>query len=251
MLRDKPRHRLYVAADLAQGAAVPLDAAQAHYLGTVLRYIAGDEVAVFNGRDGEWQAIISGIGRKSATLTLGSCLRNQSAEPDLWLCFAPIKHARVDLVAEKAGELGVSVLQPVLTRRTNAARVNVERLAANAREAAEQCERLTVPEVRAPVRLDALLSAWPADRRLLFCDEAGGRPIADALAAEQPRGAASPWAVLVGPEGGFDDGERAMLRANAAALPVSLGPRLLRADTAAIAALALWQAHLGDWRAGH
>jgi 16S rRNA (uracil1498-N3)-methyltransferase len=242
----QPRHRLFVAADLAAGAAVPLSTAQAHYLADVLRLKGGAEVAVFNGRDGEWSARVAAGGRRDRSLVAGALLRPQASEPDLWLCFAPIKHARIDTVAEKAGELGAAVLQPVLTQRTNVTRVNRARLAANALEAAEQCERLTVPEVREPVSLPRLLGDWPADRKLLFCDESGaGLAIADVLAAE-PRGGA--WAILVGPEGGFAAEEQALLRALPAARAVSLGPRVLRADTAAIAALALWQALLGDWR---
>jgi 16S rRNA (uracil1498-N3)-methyltransferase len=246
MPSDPPRHRVFVTAPLATGAEVAASAAQAHYLGTVLRLRPDNEIALFNGRDGEWRARIQSIGRKSATLMAVEQLRPQAAEPDLWLCFAPIKHARIDTIAEKAGELGAAVLQPVITSRTNVSRVNVERLTANAVEAAEQCERLTVPEVRVPVPLRQLVETWPTERKLLFCDEAGnGRAIADALATA-PRGGA--WAILVGPEGGFDAVERSMLSALPAVLPVSLGPRLLRADTAAIAAMSLWQALVGDWR---
>ena len=155
----EPRHRLFVTTDLAAGAAVPVTAAQAHYLADVLRLKTGAEVAVFNGRDGEWSARITESGRRSLSLSAVAPLRPQASEPDLWLCFAPIKHARIDAVAEKAGELGAAVLQPVLTQRTNVARVNVARLAANALEAAEQCERLTVPEVREPLPLPRLLAA--------------------------------------------------------------------------------------------
>jgi 16S rRNA (uracil1498-N3)-methyltransferase len=242
----EPRHRLFVVADLAAGAEVPVSAAQAHYLGTVLRLPANAEIAVFNGRQGEWSARILELGRKNGRLAAVAQLRPQTSEPDLWLCFAPIKHARIDVIAEKAGELGASMLQPVMTKRTNVARVNLARLAANALEAAEQCERLTVPEVREPMALPRLLAEWPQDRKLLFCDERrDGVDVATALAG-QPRGGA--WGILVGPEGGFDAAEQALLQAHPAALAVSLGPRILRADTAAIAAMSLWQALLGDWR---
>lgn len=242
----EPRHRLFVATDLAAGADVPLSTAQSHYLGTVLRLSVHDEVAVFNGRDGEWSARIEAVARKQVRLAAVAQIRPQTPEPDLWLCFAPIKHARIDVIAEKAGELGAAVLQPVMTKRTNVARVNVARLAANALEAAEQCERLTVPEVREPMPLSRLLEQWPQGRKLLFCDESrDGAAIAEALAG-QPRGGA--WGILVGPEGGFDAAEQALLRALPAAIAVSLGPRILRADTAAIAAMSLWQALIGDWR---
>jgi len=171
------------------------------------------------------------------------------AEPDLWLCFAPLKRARIDYVAEKATELGVAVLQPVLTHHTIVERVNVERLRANAVEAAEQTERLSVPEVRAPVELARLLAEWPASRRLLVCDETGGGPpIAGALAGLDPAGRAAPWAIAIGPEGGFDATELASLRRIKDVMSVGLGPRILRADTAALAALACWQALLGDWQ---
>ena len=242
-----PRHRLHVTAGLGPGLTVDLDKAQAHYLGNVLRLPAGAEVGLFNGRDGEWRGRIASLAKARGSVTLEDQLRPQVPEPDLWLCFAPIKRARIDLVAEKASELGASVLQPIFTRRTIVTRVNGERLRANALEAAEQCERLTVPEVREPVALDRLLAAWPADRRLLLCDESGtARPAADALAQPTP----GPWAVMIGPEGGFAPGTFAALRRLPGLLAVSLGPRLLRADTAAIAALTLWQAWLGDWRKG-
>ena len=240
-----PRHRLFVVAGLAAGQDVSLEATQAHYLGNVLRLGAGDEVALFNGRDGEWRARIAAIGKGRCTAIPAAQLRAQAAEPDLWLCFAPVKRARIDFIAEKAAELGVSVVQPVFTRRTAVTRVNSERLRANAVEAAEQCERLSVPEVREPVELDRLLDAWPGERRLMLCDESGGAaPVAVALAGATP----GPWAVLIGPEGGFTDDEFARLRQLPGTLAVSLGPRVLRADTAAIAGLAIWQALVGDWR---
>lgn len=247
--RQRPNHRLFVDAPLGAGQPVALDRAAAHYLGTVLRLGPGAEVALFNGRDGEWLVRLTRVAKSGGEAEPLGQLRPQVAEPDLWLCFAPVKRTRIDLIAEKAGELGVSLIQPVFTRRTNVARVNGERLQANAREAAEQCERLSVPLVREPVDLAALIRDWPEGRRLLLCDESGAAPpAATALAAErEAAGPAGAWAVLIGPEGGFEPAELAAVRALPGALAVSLGPRILRADTAAIAALVLWQAHLGDW----
>jgi 16S rRNA (uracil1498-N3)-methyltransferase len=241
------RARLYVGDALEAGRTVGLKPAQAHYLRHVLRLKAGDRIALFNGREGEWTAAIAGFGKGWASVDVGKRRRDQRPEPDLWLLFAPIKHARIDYLAQKATELGVSLLQPVITARTAVARVNVERLAANAVEAAQQTGRLTVPEVGVPRRLEEVLETWPPDRRLMFCDESGsGPPVAEALAAAAP-GAHLPWAVLIGPEGGFAASELDALAKLPFVMPVSLGPRLLRADTAAVAALACWQAALGDW----
>ncbi|GAB4194596.1 MAG: 16S rRNA (uracil(1498)-N(3))-methyltransferase [Thalassobaculales bacterium] len=242
---DKVEARLYVAADLGAGVVVPLAAEQAHYLRAVLRLGAGARVAAFNGRDGEWLTALEPAGRQGAALRVAQPLRPQVAEPDLWLVFAPIKRARIDFLAQKATELGVSALWPVMTRHTAMERVNEERLRANAVEAAEQSDRLSVPAVRAVVKLPQALGAWPAGRRLIVCDEGGGgRPIAEALAGW----AGGPAALLTGPEGGFSAEELALLRGLDFALPVSLGPRVLRADTAALAALAVFQAIAGDWR---
>lgn len=246
MAERPPKLRLFVAADLTAGASVGLDAAQAHYLGTVMRARKGDALALFNGRDGEWRAVIDGFGKGWCSVALGERLRPQTAEPDLWLVFAPIKRARIDFIAEKATELGVSALWPIFTRHTAVGRVNVERLRANAVEAAEQCERLTVPEILAPATLDEALADWPAGRALLVLDESGaGAPAADALADLPP----GPAAVLTGPEGGFAKSELDGLRALPFVTHIGLGPRILRADTAALAALACWQAWCGDWRA--
>ncbi|MEC9346365.1 MAG: 16S rRNA (uracil(1498)-N(3))-methyltransferase [Pseudomonadota bacterium] len=240
--------RLYLDQPLSSGTPVALDRDAAHYLGNVLRLGSGDSVKLFNGRDGEWRASIGRLAKSGGDAVPRELLRPQVAEPDLWLLFAPVKGHRTESIAEKAGELGVSEIRPVLTRRTVMRRVNVARLQANAREAAEQCERLTLPLVQEPVTLEQAIADWPADRRLLYADErAGARPAAEALASCQPGGK---WAVLVGPEGGFAPEEQVLVRALPQALPVSLGPRLLRADTAAFATLALWQAHLGDWRGG-
>ncbi|HSR55718.1 MAG TPA: 16S rRNA (uracil(1498)-N(3))-methyltransferase [Alphaproteobacteria bacterium] len=241
------RARLYVADGLAEGLSVGLKATQAHYLRHVLRLKAGDAIALFNGRDGEWTGTIAGFGKGWASVDIGSRRRPQVPEPDLWLLFAPIKHARIDYLAQKATELGVARLQPVMTERTNVSRVNTERLAANAVEAAQQTGRLTVPEVAGPERLENILADWPEQRRLMFCDESGtGPPVAEALAKAAPA-AHQPWSVLIGPEGGFSAGELDALAKLPFVMPVSLGPRLLRADTAAVAALACWQAALGDW----
>jgi len=243
----EPRTRLYVTADLAAGASVALDAAQAHYLRNVLRLDRGAPVALFNGRDGEWRAVIESFGKEACTVRLERRTREQVPEPDLWLAFAPVKRARIDFLVEKATELGVSALQPVLTKRTQVERVNLDRLRANVREAAEQTERLALPEVRAPLPLARALELWPAGRGLLLCDESGISPdIASALHAEQP----GVWGVLTGPEGGFTQRELDALRNLPFVCAVGLGPRVLRADTAALAALAVFQALLGDWRRG-
>jgi 16S rRNA (uracil1498-N3)-methyltransferase len=245
--RQSSRARLFVGDALAPGVSIGLKSTQAHYLQHVLRLKAGDRIALFNGSDGEWMGTVAGFGKGWASVDILDQLRSQIKEPDLWLLFAPIKHGRIDYLAQKATELGVSVLQPVITARTNVARVNTDRLASNAVEAAQQTGRLTVPDVRAPVRLETAFESWPADRRLMFCDESGsGPPVAEALAAEGAS-ARAPWAVLIGPEGGFATDELDALGKLPFVMPVSLGPRLLRGDTAAVAALACWQAALGDW----
>jgi 16S rRNA (uracil1498-N3)-methyltransferase len=240
--------RLFTEADLSAGL-VELTEPQAHYVRHVMRRDEGAPLLLFNGRDGEWKARLSLQGKKAAAAEVSEQTRPQTAEPDLWLCFAPIKRARIDYVVEKATELGVAVLQPVLTQHTAVERVNVERLRAHAIEAAEQTERLSVPEVRPPVDLMRLLSEWPAERRLLMCDETGGGPpIADVLRGLDDTARAAPWGIVIGPEGGFAGGELTALRRMKNVLAVGLGPRILRADTAALAALACWQALVGDWR---
>jgi len=241
-----PGIRLYVDDALAAGAAVRLDADQAHYLRHVMRVKPGDTLLLFNGRDGEWRGKIADIGKKGGAATVGEKIRPFSASPDLWLLFAPIKRARIDFTAQKASELGVSGLWPVMTDYTNVSRVNVDRLRANAIEAAEQCARLDVPEVFSPAPLRDVLGNWPADRQIMLCDESRtGVSLADTLAAQD---ATAPWAVLVGPEGGFSPAELDLLHDWPQVISVGLGERLLRADTAAVAALACWQAMLGDWR---
>lgn len=243
----RPFVRLHVPGALASGAAVALSDAQQHYLGRVMRLSAGDGVALFNGRDGEWRAVLEAAGRRRLAARAERQLRPQGPAPDLWLVFAPVKRAPIDAIATKATELGVAVLQPVLTEFTAVSRVNTGRLAANAVEAAEQCGRLEVPEIREPRSLDAVLGCWPAGRRILLCDESGESPPAAAALGGQPPGA---WAVLTGPEGGFSSDELAGLRRRGDVVPAGLGPRILRADTAALAALAVFQAVLGDWRYG-
>ena len=251
MDRERPKVRLYVADDLSDGAEFALPQAQGHYLATVMRLKPGDEVAAFNGRDGEWRALVVDGGRRSTALAVVERLRLQAGTPDLWLVFAPIKRARIDFLAARATELGVSALWPVFTRRTAVARVNAARLKANAVEAAEQCGRLDVPEILEPTGLDQALAGWPRQRRILLCDETGaGVPVAEALAgvAPEPGAAPGPWAVLVGPEGGFAPSELDALGKLPFVTAAGLGPRILRADTAATAALTCWQVAIGDWR---
>jgi 16S rRNA (uracil1498-N3)-methyltransferase len=233
--------RLHVVAGLAVGAAVPASEGQAHYLLHVMRAKPGMLVSLFNGRDGEWLAELGTLSKRGVTL---NCLKQtapQAGVPDLWLVFAPVKKTPSDYLTQKATELGVSLLQPVMTRRTIVARINEERMAANAIEAAEQSARLSVPEIRTAVTLEKLLASWPQERRIYFCDEGGD---AEPLAKTARPG---PAAILTGPEGGFDPAERDHLRALPFVTPVTLGPRILRADTAALAALAIWQSVAGDW----
>jgi 16S rRNA (uracil1498-N3)-methyltransferase len=241
--------RLFVEAALAPGAAVPLEPAQANYLCNVLRLSAGDGVLAFNGRDGEWRAELDRQGKKAAALRITGLSRPQEPSTDLHYLFAPLKHARLDYMVQKAVELGVSCLQPVTTRHTQMSRVNLERMRANAIEAAEQCGILTIPEIAAPLSLDRLLTDMEADRLVIFCDEdAETRDPVEALSAHRKDGAMPPLAVLIGPEGGFAEEERALLLRRKNVLRLALGPRILRADTAAVAALAIVQSVLGDWR---
>ena len=237
-----PRTRLYIDAPLAPGAGVPASESQAHYLTHVMRLKAGDAVALFNGRDGEWHASVAMPGKRKVRFDITEQLRGQGKEPDVWLAFAPVK--RIAFLAEKATELGAASLMPVFTRRTDIARVNITRLRANAIEAAEQSDRLSVPTIHEPVTFDRFLAAWPPARRLYFLDETGGGgPIATVLAA----GTSSAVGFLTGPEGGFGQSELDALRQVPFATAVGLGPRILRAETAALAAIACWQALVGDW----
>ncbi|MDE2512896.1 MAG: 16S rRNA (uracil(1498)-N(3))-methyltransferase, partial [Alphaproteobacteria bacterium] len=231
--------RIFVESDLAPGVSLRTTAGQAHYLLSVMRMKRGDTLAVFNGRDGEFSARIAEAGHRVCTLEFGERLRPQRAKGNLWLCFALLKRARVDYLVEKATELGVAELHPVITARTIASRANLDRLRANTVEAAEQSERLTVPVLHEPVTLADLIAGWPRGRRLIFCDETGqSPPIADAITGV----AGAPCGVLIGPEGGFADSELDLLRRLPFVCAVGLGPRVLRADTAALAALAVVQA---------
>jgi 16S rRNA (uracil1498-N3)-methyltransferase len=237
--------RLFVAPALHPGATVPLDKGQANYLINVLRFDPGDPVLVFNGRDGEWRAELQREGKKSVTLAVTEQTRPQHEPCDLHYLFAPLKHARLDYMVQKAVELGVSRLQPVTTRHTQAARVNVERMQANAIEAAEQCGILTIAETGDAISLSRALDGLSDGRVLIFCDE--DAPTRDPVAALSGIAHGTPLAVLVGPEGGFAEEERTMLLKQPAVVRLALGPRILRADTAAVAALTLVQAVAGDW----
>jgi 16S rRNA (uracil1498-N3)-methyltransferase len=241
----KPATRVYVDAPLGAGAAVALAPDVAHRLRAVLRLKPGDTIAFFNARDGEWLAEIDALDRGGGSATLRERIREQPVDAGPWLVFALIKRARLEWLVEKATELGAAALVPVLTERTVVERINPTRLAAIAREAAEQSERVTLPEIRAPLPLTELVAAWPAERRLVVCDETGASPpIAEALAGVPP----GPLAVLTGPEGGFAESELDALRKLPFVFPVGLGPRVLRCETAALAGLALVQALAGDWR---
>ncbi len=241
--------RLFVTVDLALGAEVALDRDQGHYLFNVMRLETGASVTIFNGRDGEWRAEVTRTGRQGA-LAVRAAGQPQRRPPDLTLAFAPIKKARTDFIVEKATELGCARIQPMMTRHTNSERLRVDRLRSHAIEAAEQCGETHVPAVLEPVRFAALLDGWDPGRRVMFCDETrDARPAVEALGAfadTEP----GPWAILIGPEGGFAPEEAERLRALPFVTRVTLGPRVLRADTAAVAAIALWQAVLGDWRRG-
>ena len=235
--------RLYVEAPLGAGGGLELPQAQAHYLGTVLRKRAGEAVRIFNGQDGEWRAEISAMSKRSATLQIIEPLRAPKTCPDIILCFAPIKKHRTSFIIEKAAELGASALMPVITARTQFPKLNLEKARLQAIEAAEQTERLDVPTIHPVQKLDAFLSDWEGSRRLIFADEAGdAQPALTAL-----KNLKSPSAILIGPEGGFTPQERETLCAQDFVTPVSLGPRILRADTAALSLLTLWQAVQGDW----
>lgn len=235
--------RLFVPHDLAEDAGLELDEGQSRYLAAVMRLSAGDELLVFNGREGEWRARVASVGKRAVALELVAQERPQATGPDLDLVIALVKRARLETIVEKAAELGARRVRPVITERTNADHTRVDRLQAIATEASEQTGRLDVPQVVEPQKLEKLMAGWEAGRKLLFCDEAGdAQPL---LAAVEEGG---PWAILIGPEGGFSPREREVLRALPYATPATLGPRILRADTAAISALTLWQAAVGDWR---
>ncbi len=241
---SRPKIRLHVEHPLHEGQTVELSRDQANYVFAVMRLAPGDAVALFNGRDGEWRARIVEGSKRGGKLELVEKTAPQQDPPDLWLLFAPIKKARTDFIVEKAAELGAARVLPVQTDFTNAERIRRDRLQAHAVEAAEQCGGTYVPPVEELQSLATVLDAWPPDRRLIFADEA-------LVGAKQALGdapEAAKWAILTGPEGGFSEAERERLRAFAFVTPISLGPRILRADTVAVAALALWQAERGDWR---
>jgi 16S rRNA (uracil1498-N3)-methyltransferase len=239
--------RLYVDAALCPGAAIPLGAAQTNYLRNVMRLGAGDGALVFNGRDGEWHATVSGSGKRSVLLSVRERTREQTPALDLHYLFAPIKHGRLDYMAQKAVEMGASLLQPLLTQHGQITRVNLDRMKANAIEAAEQCGILNLPAIAAPIGLGQMIAKRDPERLIVFCDE--DAEVKDPIAALEAhrRAPKRPLAVLVGPEGGFAEHERAALTRQPNVVRLALGPRILRADTAAVAALALVGAVLGDW----
>jgi len=236
--------RLHVEAPLAQGQAVTPERAQANYLLNVLRLGAGSKVLLFNGRDGEWLGRIEPESRKSCRIVPEGQTRAQPAPPDLWYCFAPLKQARLDYMVQKAVEMGAGRIQPIVTQHTQVSRPNLDRMRANAIEAAEQCVILAIAQCCEPISLVEMLKRWPADRQVVFCDESASN--SDTLALLTPL-KGRPLSVLVGPEGGFSQSEREMLMAAQNVTAIPLGPRILRADTAAVAALALVQAVAGDW----
>mgnify|MGYP006075234257 CR=1 FL=1 len=235
--------RLYVEHPLGDGQTVPLERAQANYLFNVMRQAVAAQVLLFNGKDGEWRAEVSQAGKRGGELTCLEQTKPLQMPPDLWLCFAPIKKARTDFIVEKAAEMGAARIVPMQTDFTNSGRFQRDRLQAHAVEAAEQCGGTYVPEVPDIQKFDRLLSGWDISRRIMFCDEALVTEKSTPLLQQ----GAGPWAILIGPEGGFSDRERDKLRGMEMATSISLGPRILRADTAAVAAMALWQQTLGDW----
>ncbi|MCH8616280.1 16S rRNA (uracil(1498)-N(3))-methyltransferase [Sphingomonas sp. SM33] len=233
--------RLFVRGELSEGGRLELDPGQANYLGNVMRLGEGAQLLVFDGSSGEWLATVAEAGKKRMTLTVGPRTREPESIPDVWLAFAPVKRTQTDWLVEKATELGVAKLIPVMTQRTVAERVKLDRLRSIAVEAAEQCGRTRLPEIAEPLSLKQLLEGRDSSRPLYFADEGGGEPPSSSF---NP----GPALILTGPEGGFTDDERATIRATAGAVPVSLGPRILRAETAALAALAAFMAIAGDWR---
>lgn len=238
----KSAPRLFVAETLAAGASVRIEGNPAHYLARVMRVGAGDIVILCDDATGEWAARVVDAGKRDVVLEVAEMLREREAVPDLWLCPALLKKDRFDLILEKATELGTARIQPLITRRCVADKLNLERARAITIEAAEQCARTALPQLAEPMKLDALLADWPKERALFFADENGGEPAAAAFAQHQ-----GPAAILTGPEGGFEEAERAAIRAHPQARAITLGPRILRGETAAIAALATWMAAAGDW----
>ncbi|MGY3437965.1 MULTISPECIES: 16S rRNA (uracil(1498)-N(3))-methyltransferase [unclassified Marinovum] len=243
--------RLYVDHPLGEGQTIPLAREQAHYLFGVMRLGMGTVLDVFNGTDGAWHAEVVQAGKRGGILLCRTQSKPQEMPPDLWLVFAPVKKARTDFIVEKAVEMGVQRILPVQSDFTNSERIRADKQRAHAIEAAEQCGGTFVPEVAELQKLSRLLDSWPAERRLMFCDEAqvgGASALADLLARRDGDSGVGPWAILIGPEGGFSEAERARLHNAEFTVPVALGPRILRAETAAVAALTLWQTTLGDWQ---
>ncbi|WP_298302376.1 16S rRNA (uracil(1498)-N(3))-methyltransferase [uncultured Erythrobacter sp.] len=240
----KSAPRLFIEHELAKGDAVVLDGNNAHYLGKVMRVKPGDTIILCDNRTGEWAASVTDTGKRSVTIELVEHLRPREAVPDIWLCPALLKKDRFDLVLEKATELGVARIQPIITRRCVADKLNAERARTITTEAAEQCARTALPEIAEPMKLEALLKQWPKERALYFADEEGGEPAAKTFMANS-----GPAAIVVGPEGGFDDAERTAIRDHPQARAITLGPRILRGETAAITALSVWMAAAGDWSA--
>ncbi len=244
-MKHYPKIRLFTTAPLQESAQVELSKEQAHYLVNVMRRRENDEILIFNGTDGEFRANIISASKKNCTLNILEQTRKQQAQPDIWLCFAPVKNAPITNIIQKATELGASLLQPVITKHTVVTRVNTERLVANAVEAAEQSMRITVPVINEPMQLEKLLSNWDMERKLIFCDESGGgEHIIHALSRLEKH---AKYAVLIGPEGGFAESEFALLRNKPYVVPVGMGPRIFRADTAALVALASVFSIVGDW----
>ena len=243
MSNKNPKTRLYTPHELKAGAVHLIDGNQGHYLVNVMRMKMGEYVSMFNGHAGEWLGEITKVGKGKAKVTVREKTADQTSEPDLWYLFAPVKKARVDYIIQKATELGVSRISPVITNRTNLDRIKKDKLIANSVEASEQCGRMTVPEIDTIMSLDEKLKNWPDDRAILFCDEArDADPIQDLKPSYEN------WAILIGPEGGFSPEERKMIRDHKNTIAISLGPRILRADTAAVVALSLWQTFFGDWQ---
>lgn len=236
--------RLFVTQELGEGCGITLEGQQAHYLGKVMRMREGDTVILCDDQTGEWAARVGGVDKRRVDLTVAQRLREREAVPDLWLCPALLKKDRFDMVLEKATELGAARIQPIVTRRCVADKLNLDRARVITIEAAEQCARTALPQIGAPLKLTAMLADWPAGRALFFADELGGGRAAEAFAAHT-----GPAAIITGPEGGFDDAEREAIRAHRAAQAITLGPRILRGETAAIAALSVWMATAGDWSA--
>ncbi|WP_424934214.1 16S rRNA (uracil(1498)-N(3))-methyltransferase [Amaricoccus macauensis] len=244
MSETRSKIRLFVRSNLATDGICELTPDHAHYLYNVMRQREGAQVGLFNGRDGEWRAEIISINKNRCSLAVIVQTAPQGIPPDLWLLFAPIKKTRTDFIVEKAAELGCSRIRPIFTRNTNSERLRIDRLQAHAIEAAEQCGETSIAQVDPPMKLRDVFEGWNVDRRLMFCDESRDAPPAQVALRNADHGS---WAILIGPEGGFSQAEAEQIRSLPFVQPVTLGPRVLRADTAAVSAITLWQAFLGDW----